>query len=63
MILLNLIFFLVLLGMLWWLITLILLPHPFPSIIHGIFVTLAVLAIISLFLGHSLFGVSVPRLI
>ena len=63
MLLLNLILFIVLLGVLWWLITFIPIPHPFPSIIQGIFVTLAVLAIISVFLGHPLFGVSVPRLV
>ena len=62
MILLNLILFIVLLGVLWWLITFTPIPHPFPSIIQGIFGTLAVLAIISVFLKHFLFGVSVLRL-
>ena len=61
MLLLNLILFLVILGVLWWLITLIPLPHPLPVIIQVLFVILAVLCIVSVFLGHPLLGVSVPR--
>ena len=62
MILLNLILFLVILGVLWWLITLIPLPHPFPVIIQVLFVILAVLAVLNVLFGLSLLGVSVPRL-
>ena len=62
MILLNLILFLVILGVLWWLITLIPLPHPLPTIIQVLFVILAVLAVLNVLFGLSLLGVSVPRL-
>lgn len=62
MILLNLILFLVILGVLWWLITLIPLPHPLPIIIQVLFVILAVLAVLNALFGLSLLGVSVPRL-
>ena len=63
MIFLNLILFIVILGLLWWLITLIPLPHPFPTVIQVLFVILAVLCVISVVFGTSLLGVSVPRLI
>ena len=63
MILLNLILFLVILGVLWWLITLIPLPHPFPIIIQVLFIILAVLAVLNVLFGFSLLGVSVPRLV
>ena len=63
MILLNLILFLVILGVLWWLITLIPLPHPFPIIIQVLFIILAVLVVLNVLFGVSLLGVSVPRLV
>ena len=63
MILLNLILFLVILGVLWWLITLIPLPHPFPIIIQVLFVILAVLVVLNVLFGVSLLGVSVPRMV
>ena len=63
MIVLNLILFLVILGVLWWLITLIPLPHPFPVIIQVLFVILAVLLILSVLFGVNILGVTVPRLV
>ena len=63
MILLNLIFFLVILGVLYWLIMLIPLPHPFPVIIQVLFVILAVLVVLNVLFGVSLLGVSVPRMV
>ena len=63
MLLLNLILFLVILGVLWWLITLIPLPHPFPIIIQVLFIILAVLVVLNVLFGVSLLGVSVPRLV
>ena len=63
MIILNLILFLVILGFLWWLITLIPLPHPFGVIIQVLFVILAVLAVLSVLFGLTLLGVTVPRFV
>ena len=62
MILLNLILFIVLIGLLWWLVTLIPLPHPFPTIIRVIFIILAILCIVSVVLGHPVLGVFVPKI-
>lgn len=59
----NLILFLIALGIVWWLITLIPLPHPFPIIIQVLFIILAVLAVLNILFGVSLLGVTVPRLL
>jgi len=63
MIILNLILFLVILGVLWWIVSLLLLPPPFPTIIQVLFVILAVLALLNVLFGLSLLGVAVPRLV
>ena len=63
MILLNLILFLVILGVLWWVVSLLPLPAPFPSIIQVLFVIIAVLALLNVLFGISLLGVSVPKLL
>lgn len=63
MVLLNLIFFIVLLGLLWWVTTLLPLPAPFPTIIQLLFVILAVLALLSALFGFSIGGFAVPRLV
>ena len=63
MILLNLILFLVILGVLWWVVSLLPIPHPFPTIIQVLFIILAVLALLNVLFGLSLLGVSVPRLL
>ena len=63
MILLNLILFLVILGGLWWLVTLIPLPHPLPVIIQVLFIVLTVLLVLNVLFGVSLLGVSVPRMV
>ena len=63
MIILNLILFLVILGVLWWIVSLLPLPPPFPVIIQVLFVILAVLALLNVLFGVSLLGVSVPRLV
>lgn len=63
MILLNLILFLVILGVLWWIISLLPIPHPFPVIIQVLFIILAVLALLNVLFGLSLLGVAVPRLL
>jgi len=63
MIILNLILFLVILGVLWWIVSLLPLPPPFPVIIQVLFVILAVLALLNVLFGVSLLGVSVPRIV
>ena len=63
MILLNLILFLVILGVLWWVVSLLPIPHPFPVIIQVLFIILAVLALLNVLFGLSLLGVAVPRLL
>lgn len=63
MILLNLILFLVILGVLWWVVSLLPIPHPFPTIIQVLFVIIAVLALLNVLFGLSLLGVAVPRLL
>ena len=63
MILLNLILFLVILGVLWWVVSLLPIPHPFPTIIQVLFIILAVLALLNVLFGLSLLGVAVPRLL
>ena len=63
MLLLNLILFLFILGVLWWLVTLVPIPYPFPVIIQVLFVILAVLSILQVLFGVTLLGVHVPRLI
>ena len=63
MILLNLILFLVILGVLWWIVSLLPIPHPFPAIIQVLFIILAVLALLNVLFGLSLLGVAVPRLL
>ena len=59
----NLISFLILLGFVWWLITLFPLPHPIPTIIQVLFVILAVLAVVNVLTGLMLLGVSVPKIL
>ena len=63
MILLNLILFLVILGVLWWVVSLLPIPAPFPTIIQVLFIILAVLALLNVLFGLSLLGVAVPRLL
>jgi hypothetical protein len=43
----NLIIIIVVLGLIAWAVTLLPLPAPFPTIIHGILVIVAVLALLS----------------
>ncbi len=62
MIFLNLILFLVVIGLLWWLVTLIPMPHPFPLIIRVLFIILAVLCVLSVLFKISILGVTVPRM-
>lgn len=62
MLLLNLILFFVILGLLWWVISLLPMPEPFPMIIRVLFIIIAVLALLNVLFGFSILGVSVPRL-
>ena len=48
-IIITLIVWLVIIGLLYWLVSLIPLPHPFPVIIQVAFILLAVLAVLSAF--------------
>ena len=63
MILFNLILFLVILSVLWWVVSLLPIPAPFPSIIQVLFVIIAVLALLNVLFVVSLLGVAVPKLL
>ena len=58
-IILTLIIYLVVLGLLWWLTTLLPLPAPFPLIIQVLFVIAAILLLLGTF--GILPGLSVPH--
>ena len=58
-IILTLIVYLVVLGLLWWLTTLLPLPAPFPLIIQVLFVIAAILLLLGAF--GILPGLSVPH--
>ena len=49
LVILTLIVYVMVLGLLWWLITLLELPAPFPKIIQVLFVLLAIFAILGVF--------------
>jgi hypothetical protein len=55
----NVIIWLVILGLAYWLIGLIPMPTPFPTLIRIAFILLAIVVILSLF---GVFNVGVPRL-
>ena len=48
-ILITLILWLIVVGLIYWLVSLIPLPHPFPAVIQVCFILLAVLAALSAF--------------
>lgn len=56
--LISLIILLILLGLIYWLITLIPLPEPFPNIIRVLVIVACVLLVLGVLFG----GVSVPSL-
>ena len=58
-IILTLIVYLVVIGLLWWLTTLLPLPAPFPLIIQVLFVIAAILLLLGAF--GILPGLTVPR--
>lgn len=51
--LINLIVILLVLGVVWWIITLLPLPAPFPLIIQVVFVLIALIVVVDLLLGIS----------
>lgn len=58
----ELLVFIVVLGLVYWAVSLIPLPAPFPTIVQVIFIIIAVLALLNA-LGFTHFGlVSFPRL-
>lgn len=55
----NVIAYLIILGLVWWLCTLLPLPHPIGLIVQVLFIILAILIVLSLF---GLVPIGVPRL-
>lgn len=50
-VLVNIIILLIVMGLLYWLVTLLPLPAPFPTIIQVAFVIIAILIVLSMFAG------------
>jgi hypothetical protein len=51
--LINLLIIMLVLGVAWWIITLLPLPHPFPLIVRVVFVVIALIVVVDLLLGIS----------
>lgn len=58
--LISLLIILMVLGVAWWVITLLPLPHPFPIIIQVVFVIIALIVVIDLLRGVTGDGGHVP---
>ena len=54
----TIIIFCIVAGLLWWLVTLLPLPEPFPTVIRVCVVVMLILILLSMLFG----GVDVPRL-